>query len=67
VQDRLYLLVNRRYEQMGRTIVTTNCDDATLRGRIGERVESRLIEMCNVRWVFPNEDFRMKKWGARPK
>ena len=63
VQDRLYLLVNRRYEDMGRTIVTTNCDDATLRERIGERVESRLIEMCNNRWSFPNEDFRMKTWG----
>jgi len=65
VQDRLYLLVNRRYEDMGRTIVTTNCDEATLRERVGERVESRLIEMCNNRWVFPNEDFRMKTWGPR--
>jgi DNA replication protein DnaC len=63
VQDRLYLLVNRRYEDMGRTIVTTNCGDATLRERIGERVESRLIEMCNARWVFPDEDYRMKAWG----
>jgi len=65
VQDRLYLLINRRYENMGRTIVTTNCDDATLRERVGERVESRLIEMCNNRWVFPNEDYRMKVWGRR--
>lgn len=65
VQDRLYLLVNRRYEDMGRTIVTTNCSDATLRERIGERVESRLIEMCNARWVFPDEDYRMKTWGPR--
>ncbi len=66
VQDRLYLLVNRRYEDMGRTIVTTNCDEATLRERVGERVESRLIEMCNNRWVFPQEDYRMKMWGAPP-
>jgi DNA replication protein DnaC len=65
VQDRLYLLVNRRYEDMGRTIVTTNCNEATLRERIGERVESRLIEMCNNRWVFPNEDYRMKTWGPK--
>jgi DNA replication protein DnaC len=65
VQDRLYLLVNRRYENMGRTIVTTNCDEPTLRERIGARVESRLIEMCNNRWVFPNEDFRMKTWGVK--
>lgn len=63
VQDRLYLLINRRYEDMGRTIVTTNCNEATLRERVGERVESRLIEMCNNRWVFPHEDFRMKTWG----
>jgi len=65
VQDRLYMLVNRRYEDMGRTIVTTNCSDATLRERVGERVESRLIEMCNNRWVFPNEDYRMKTWGPK--
>jgi len=65
VQDRLYLLVNRRYEDMGRTIVTTNCDDATLRERVGERVESRLVEMCNNRWLFPNEDYRMKTWGPK--
>lgn len=66
VQDRLYLLVNRRYEDMGRTIVTTNCDDTALRERIGERVESRLVEMCNNRWVFPHEDYRMKTWGPKP-
>jgi len=65
VQDRLYLLVNRRYEDMGRTIVTTNCGDATLLERVGERVESRLIEMCNNRLVFPNEDYRMKAWGPK--
>lgn len=65
IQDRLYLLVNRRYENMGRTIVTTNCDEQTLRERIGERVESRLIEMCNNRWVFPDEDYRMRTWGRR--
>jgi len=65
VQDRLYLLINRRYEDMGRTIVTTNCDEATLRERVGERVESRLVEMCNNRWTFPHEDFRMKAWGPR--
>jgi DNA replication protein DnaC len=64
VQDRLYLLVNRRYEDMGRTIVTTNCDEDTLRKRVGERVESRLMEMCNNRWDFPHEDFRMKYWGG---
>lgn len=63
VQDRLYLLVNRRYEEMGRTIATTNCDDTTLRERVGERVESRLLEMCNYRLDFPDEDYRMKKWG----
>jgi len=65
VQDRLYLLINRRYEDVGRTIVTTNCGDAELREKIGERVESRLIEMCNNRWVFPDEDYRMKTWGPK--
>lgn len=60
VQDRLYLLINRRYETMARTIVTTNCTEDELLKRVGQRVASRLIEMCPNRWVFPNEDYRMK-------
>jgi DNA replication protein DnaC len=65
VQDRLYLLINRRYENVGRTIVTTNCDEKTLRERIGERVESRLSEMCKERPVFPAEDYRMRFLGPK--
>ncbi len=58
VRDRIYLIVNRRYESAKPTIVTTNCDDAELRERIGPRTTSRLYEMCQPLGEFPQEDFR---------
>lgn len=57
VRDRLYLIINSRYESSRATIVTTNCDDAELAERIGDRSVSRLREMCEV-LEFPNEDYR---------
>lgn len=66
VRDRLYLVINRRYEAARATIVTTNCDDGELRERIGdkmgERVVSRLHEMCEI-VVFPEGDYRFLEGG----
>lgn len=59
-RDRLYLIVNRRYDSSRPLVVTTNCDDAELAERIGERIVSRLREMCEV-MIFPAEDYRMTR------
>jgi DNA replication protein DnaC len=60
VLDRFYLIVNKRYEECKPLIVTTNLDEETLRNRLGERVVSRLYEMCSPFPPFPEEDFRRK-------
>ena len=44
VRDRIYLILNRRYESARPVIVTTNCDDAELRERVGVRIASRLYD-----------------------
>ena len=61
VLDRLYLVVNRRYENARPLIVTTNCDDAALRERVGARIVSRLYEMCMLIDQFPEQDHRMSR------
>ncbi len=58
VRDRIYLILNRRYESARPVIVTTNCDDAELREKIGARIVSRLYEMCDRFEPFPKEDYR---------
>ncbi|MBI5154380.1 ATP-binding protein [Candidatus Poribacteria bacterium] len=58
VRDRLYLIINRRYEIARPMIITTNCDDYELRERLGPRVVSRLYEMCATLDKFPEEDYR---------
>lgn len=61
IRDRLYTLVNRRYESNLPILVTTNKRDVEeLSDHVGERVVSRLCEMCAVLDNFPNEDYRMK-------
>lgn len=58
-RDRLYLIVNRRYERVKTLVVTTNCNESELALRLGdERIVSRLHEMCD-RWQnFPRQDYR---------
>lgn len=59
VRDRLYLIVNRRYESAKATIITTNLDEAELEARVGARIVSRLCEMCDVKFPpFPAQDWR---------
>lgn len=47
-QERLYVLLNGRYEGMRPTIITTNADRAGLLAAVGERVVSRLLEDATV-------------------
>lgn len=61
VLDRLYLLINSRYESSRPVIVTTNCDETALKEKVGPRIASRLYEMCLGQFPdFPREDFRIK-------
>lgn len=60
VNDRLYLIVNRRYESCKPIIVTTNLDVGELTHKLGERTVSRLCEMCETFAPFPDEDYRKK-------
>ncbi|MDK2971786.1 MAG: replication protein DnaC [Candidatus Sumerlaeota bacterium] len=59
IRDRIYLIINNRYESCRALIVTTNCDDSELAVRNGERVVSRLHEMCQ-NFRFPDGDFRFE-------
>lgn len=59
----LYLIINRRYEEGKGVIVTTNCSPAELSDRLGDRVISRLAEMC-VRVKFDTDkDWRKLHWN----
>ena len=59
VRDRLYLIINRRYESAKATIITTNLDEADMESRVGARIASRLCEMCDVQFpAFPAQDWR---------
>lgn len=47
-QDRLYALLNARYEEQVPTIITTNVALPDLAASVGERIVSRLVEGCVV-------------------
>ena len=79
VWDTVSLILNTRYNDMRSTIITTNLSDApaagaagdlrksareeTLGDRIGERMRSRLHEMCR-KVEMQGEDFRQKVRSA---
>jgi DNA replication protein DnaC len=63
VKDRFYLVVNKRYEDCRPIIVTTNLTLQELENRMGERLVSRLLEMCVKFQIFPKEDFRQRCLG----
>ena len=48
VAETLYYLINSRYENMKTTIFTSNLNLDELEDRIGDRIVTRIIEMCNV-------------------
>ncbi len=66
IMDLLYYLVNARYVENRRTIITTNYSDfpsATvekLEDRVSTRIRSRLYEMCD-RIELRGEDFRKER------
>lgn len=58
VRDRLFLIINRRYEALKPILVTTNLNWDELEEQVGERIVSRLYEMCPLVLEFPKEDYR---------
>jgi DNA replication protein DnaC len=58
VTDRLYLIVNRRYECCRPILITTNLSLAELEEKLESRIVSRLCEMSELVETFPAEDYR---------
>jgi DNA replication protein DnaC len=48
VREKVYQIINRRYNEQLCTICTTNLAPSQLAKHIGERTVSRLMEMCRV-------------------
>lgn len=61
--EHLYRLVNYRYNEMLPTILTSNLDTDELERRLGDRVVSRLSQMCDVA-VLDGADRRFAAHGT---
>ena len=48
VLEFFYLVVNKRYENMKRTVISTNLTIEAFKDRYGDRILSRLSEMCLI-------------------
>jgi DNA replication protein DnaC len=55
----LYILVNKRYENMKRTVLATNLSIDDFQEKYGDRIASRLAEMC-VFVELKGEDKRLQ-------
>jgi DNA replication protein DnaC len=59
VNDRLYAIINHRYENKKPIIVTTNREITELKDQVGNRIYSRLMEMCRT-ILFAGKDYRLQ-------
>ncbi len=57
----IYQIINRRYEDNGKVVITTNLNSADLQQKFGEATVSRLVEMC-VPVKVGGVDWRKKSW-----
>lgn len=63
VRETLFVLINHRYEYRLPTVFTSNCTIAELSEKLGDRIASRVVEMCRlIRMNGP--DYRLKKKGV---
>mgnify|MGYP006423259887 CR=1 FL=1 len=61
IRERLFTIINSRYEKMLPTVITTNCDLGEISEQLGGRIESRIYEMCKgVR--LNGKDYRQKEF-----
>lgn len=58
VLEQFYVIINKRYNDVLPTIFTSNLSVSQLSDRIGERVASRIVEMCDV-YELTNTDRRL--------
>ena len=59
VLEKFYLIINNRYEQNIPVFITSNCSLDQLADRVGDRIPSRLAEMCDVITLI-GKDKRLK-------
>lgn len=63
VQEQFYLLINKRYNEMHPTIFTSNLSISELSAQLGDRIASRIVEMCNI-VRLDGTDRRLQKKGT---
>ena len=63
VSEIFYILIDERYSRMLPTIITSNFDLDELTTRLGDRISSRIIEMCKIIKIKTNDkrEFMRKK------
>lgn len=64
VADRLYALINRRYQDCKTLIITSNLEYDKLKMRVDPALSSRIISMCRVIEVR-GADFRKNRIGVK--
>jgi len=58
VREQLFLIINRRYEEMLPTIITSNDSLEAWRAHVGQRIASRLAGMC-IGVALDGPDYRL--------
>lgn len=64
--EQLYSLINARYEDKRSIVFTTNLSPDELREQVGERIFSRLVEMCGDPLPLHGQDRRQELPLLRP-
>jgi DNA replication protein DnaC len=60
VLEQLYALINERYERRKSVMVTTNYNQVELEEQLGDRIVSRLVEICGDPLPLYGTDHRMQ-------
>jgi DNA replication protein DnaC len=60
VLEQLYALINERYERRKSIMVTTNFDQSELEEQLGDRILSRLVEICGDPLPLYGTDHRLE-------
>ena len=58
VNEKLYQIINYRYENFKSTVLTTNLSGDQLADRLGERIPSRIAQMCLSK-KMEDKDYRL--------
>lgn len=59
VQEQMYVLINERYENNKQVLITSNKNIKEIASGLGERIASRLVEMCQIE-TLKGQDLRLK-------